>query len=186
MFQRPDAGYAVRHLARFPPGTPYVAVVEGLKAAFAEPPLQHSTLLVDQTAVGRRVFELVREGLKDASTLGLGVTAGQAPPTYHAGTFLVPKKDLVGVLQVLLQGKQLKVAQDLAFAGTLAEELQQCRMKTVPLSDDVVEWRERPHDDLVLAAVAAWQGERGPGFAVIVCEGDSVPARPRWWSPWTW
>jgi hypothetical protein len=181
MFQRPDAAYSVRHLARFPPGTPYAAVVEGLKAAFAEPPLQHSTLLVDQTAVGRRVFDLVREGLQGASTLGLGVTASQAPPTYDAGTFLVPKKDLVGVLQVLLQGRRLKVAPALEMAATLAEELQQFRLKAVPLTEDVVEWRERPHDDLVLAvAVAAWQGERGPGFFVAVFEPDPpIPELPR-------
>jgi hypothetical protein len=42
-----------------------------------------------------------------------------------------------------------------------------------------VEWRERPHDDLVPAvAVAAWQGERGPGFAVVVCAAP-VPERAR-------
>jgi hypothetical protein len=153
---------SVRYLARYPPGTPYAVIVEALKGAFAESPLQHSTLLVDQTAVGRRVFDLVREGVKDAFTVGLGVTAGQTPPFYDAGTFLVPKKDLVGVLQVLLQGKRLKVAPALEMATTLAEELQQFRLKTVPPSDVVVvEWRERPHDDLVLAvAVAAWYGER--------------------------
>jgi hypothetical protein len=72
-------------------------------------------------------------------------------------------------------------------AAALAEELQQFRMRTVPMTDDVIEWRERPHDDLVLAvAVAAWQAERGPGFAVIMCEGEPEPARPRWWSPWGW
>jgi hypothetical protein len=114
----------------------------------------------------------------------VAVTAGHSAGKDGRGGEPVPKKDLVGVLQVLLQGKRLKVAQGLEFAGTLADELQQFRMKTVPLTDDVIEWRERPHDDLVLAvAVAAWQGERGPGFAVIVCEGDPIPAR-RWWSPW--
>ena len=34
-------------------------------------------------------------------------------------------------------------------AAKLADDLQQFRMKTVPLTDDVVEWRERPHDALV-------------------------------------
>jgi hypothetical protein len=155
MFDRPHTEYAVRHLARFPPGTPYAAVVEALKEAFAEPPLQHATLLVDQTAVGRRVFDLIREGVAEALPVGLGVTAGQAPPTYDAGTFRVPKKDVVGVLQVLLQGKRLKVAPGLEMAVALAEELQQFRLKTVPLTDAVVEWRERPHDDLVLAVAVA-------------------------------
>jgi hypothetical protein len=78
----------------------------------------------------------------------------------------------------------LQVAKGLAMAATLAEELQQFRMKAVPLTDDVVEWRERPHDDLVPAvAVVAWQGERGPGFAVVVFEDKPVQERPRWWAP---
>jgi hypothetical protein len=37
----------------------------------------------------------------------------------------------------------------------IAKELQQFRPKTVPLTDDVIEWRERPHDDLVLAVAVA-------------------------------
>jgi hypothetical protein len=144
--------------------------------------LEHAPLLVDQTAVGRRVFDLIREGVKGAFTVGLGVTAGQAPPTYDAGTFLVPKKDLVGVMLVLLQGKRLKVAQSLAMAATLAEELQQFRLRTVPLTDDVIEWRERPHDDLVLAvAVAAWCGERHTPVGVLVVDAG-VEVRPRWGS----
>jgi hypothetical protein len=70
-------------------------------------------------------------------------------------------------------------------AAGIADELQQFRLKTVPLSENEVEWRERPHDDLVLAvAVAAWQGERGPGFFVAVFEGDPVPAGRRWSSGW--
>jgi hypothetical protein len=112
------------------------------------------------------------------------VTAGHSAGKDDRGGNLVPKKDLVGVLQVLLQAKGLKVAQHLAFAGTLAEELQQFRMKTAPLTDDVVEWRERPHDDLVLAvAVAAWHGERPcPFFFAVLHPG--TPVRPRWGSGW--
>jgi hypothetical protein len=67
--------------------------------------------------------------------------------------------------------KRPKVAQGLDMAATLADEMHQFRMKSVPITEDVVEWRVRPHDDLVLA-VTAWQGERGPGFAVITVEGD--------------
>jgi hypothetical protein len=39
---------------------------------------------------------------------------------------------------------------------------EQSRLKTMPPSDDVIESRERPHDDLVFA-VAAQQAERPPG-----------------------
>ena len=59
------------------------------------------------------------------------------------------------MLQVLLQAKRLKVAKELDRAATLADELQQFRMKTVSLTDDVVEWRGRPRDDLVLAVAVA-------------------------------
>jgi hypothetical protein len=158
---RTEAAYAVRHLVRYPPGTPYASIVEALTGVFAEKPLKGSPLVVDQTAVGRGVYELFWNGRTGACVQGLTVTAGHGAGTDDHGGRLVPKKDLVGALQVLLQAKRLKVAPALEMAATLAEELQQFRLKTVPLTDDVVEWRERPHDDLVFAvAVAAWQGAR--------------------------
>jgi hypothetical protein len=159
--RREGATYAVRHLVRYPPGTPYAVIVEAMAGVFADEPLKGSPLMVDQTAVGRGVYELFWSGRTGASVQGLTVTSGFGAGTDDPGGRLVPKKDLVGVLQVLLQGKRLKVAPALEMAATLAEELQQFRLKAVPLTDDVVEWRERPHDDLVFAvAVAAWQGER--------------------------
>src|SRR5688572_29121367 len=57
-----EATYAVRHLVRYPPGTPYAAVVEALHRVFAEPPLKHSVLVIDQTAVGRGVYDLFLHG----------------------------------------------------------------------------------------------------------------------------
>lgn len=149
---------------------------------FAKPPLKGSVLLIDQTAVGRNIYDLFRHGRTGASAWGLAVIAGHSAGKDDRGGNLVPKKDLVGVLQVLLQGKRLKVAQGLGHAATLAEELQQFRLKTVALTDDLVEWRERPHDDLVLAvAIAAWQGERGTGFGVIVLDSGCEVPRPPWW-----
>jgi hypothetical protein len=159
-----DATYAIRHLVRYPPGTPYAAIVAAVTGVFAEKPLKDSVLIIDRTAVGRGVYDLFLYGNTGAGVWGLAVTAGHSAGTDDRGGDLVPKKDLVGVLQVLLQGKRLTVAQGLEFAGTLAEELQQFRLKTVSLTDDVVEWRERPHDDLVFA-VASRPGRRsaGPG-----------------------
>jgi hypothetical protein len=180
------ATYAVRHLVRYPPGTPYAAIVEAMKGVFAEKPLKGSVLMIDQTAVGRGVYDLFWNGRTGATVWGLAVTAGHSAGKDDHGGNLIPKKDLVGVLQVLLQGKRLKVAQELAFAGTLAEELQQFRLRTVPLTDDVVEWRERPHDDLVLAvAIAARQGERPcPFFFAVLHPG--TPVRPPGQVPWGW
>lgn len=102
------------------------------------------------------------------------------------GTMQVPKKDLVGVLQLLLQEKKLKVAKDLEHARTLLDELQHFKIKTAPLKDDAaIEWRERPHDDLVLAvAIAVWQAQRaGIGFYFAVVP-TAEPEWPRWARRW--
>jgi hypothetical protein len=150
-----------------------------MKGVFAEKPLKGSALMVDQTAVGRGVYDLFWNGRTGATVWGLAVTAGHSAGKDDHGGNLIPKKDLVGVLQVLLQGKRLQVAKGLEMAGALAEELQQFRLKTVPLTDDVVEWRERPHDDLVLAvAVAVLQVER-PGGVFAYTTRTMPPQGPR-------
>lgn len=180
-----DARYAVRHLARFPPGTAYAQVVGALRAVFAAEPVKGGVLVVDQTGVGRAVFEAVRDARLGATVRGLTVTAGHAAQADDRGGWLVPKKDLAGVLQVLLQEQRLKVAPALEHAATLATELQHFQLKAVPLDPSAVEWRDRPHDDLVLAvASAAWLAERpGPGFFFEVVVTDS-PAIPGWSSQW--
>ncbi|HEX3149844.1 MAG TPA: hypothetical protein VHR66_17335 [Gemmataceae bacterium] len=117
---------------------------------------------------------------------GVTVSAGHAVASDERGGWLVPKKDLVGVLQVLLQEKRLKVAPALDQAQTLAEELQQFQMRAISLDPSAVEWRERPHDDLVLAvAVAAWQSEQYTPAFVLFVESGPPPEPPRLFSrPW--
>jgi hypothetical protein len=184
-----DTRYAVRHLARFPPGTAYGQVVEAVRLVFADPPVKSGTLVIDQTGVGRAVFESFRDAKFNATARGVTVSAGHIAAPDERGGWLVPKKDLVGVLQVLLQEKRMKVAPALEQAKTLAEELQQFQMKAISLDPAAVEWRERPHDDLVLAvAVAAWQAERpGPAF-FLISGGEEPEPHPRWvsqsWSRW--
>jgi hypothetical protein len=77
------------------------------------------------------------------------------------GARLVPKRDLVGVLQVLFQTRRLRIADQLPESSTLERELLAFRAKTPTAGAEVAEaWRERPHDDLVLAvAFACWLGE---------------------------
>jgi hypothetical protein len=78
--------------------------------------------------------------------------------------YRVPKKLLVAVTQVLLQNRRLEVAPTLELADTLAKELGLFRVKVTTAGNETFEsWRERDHDDLVLAvALAAWAGERAP------------------------
>jgi hypothetical protein len=74
----------------------------------------------------------------------------------------VPKKELVGVLQVLLQARRIKVPPSLPEAQTLVQELLNFRVKVTTSANETFEaGRERDHDDLVLAvATATWVGER--------------------------
>ena len=66
-------------------------------------------------------------------------------------------------MQVLLQSRRLQVARGLPMASVLVRELETFRVKITSSANETFEaWRERDHDDLVLAvAMAAWVGDRG-------------------------
>jgi len=75
--------------------------------------------------------------------------------------YRVPKRDLVGVVQVGLQERRLQIVQSLPEAATLAQELRTFRQRIDPVTahDSYSHWREGQHDDLVLAvALACWWG----------------------------
>jgi hypothetical protein len=153
--------YAVRHLERFLPGTTYPEVGARVAERYAEPALSASTLAVDQTAMGRPVLDLLRRGPIRANLRAVTVTAGLRA-VLEVGGWLVPKTELVAMLQVLLQTRRLKLAEELPEARTLLRELESFRARLPAADETAIDWRERPHDDLVLAvAVAAWIAERG-------------------------
>lgn len=66
------------------------------------------------------------------------------------------------MLQVLLQSRRLAVAQTLPAAEQLLHELTTFQAKPLaPTAEALLDWRENPHDGLVLSiAVAAWLSER--------------------------
>jgi hypothetical protein len=154
--------YAVRHLERFPLGTAYTAVCTRVASLFAGPPLADSTLVVDQTGVGRPVIDLLRRSKLRARLRPVTITAGHKASPADGGGWLVPKKELVSTLQVLLQARRLKVSPALAEAATLVRELVNFQVKVTAAAHETFgAWREGVHDDLVLAvAIAAWEAER--------------------------
>lgn len=170
--------YSVRHLQRFYLGTPYPEVVSAVIELLRKPPLPGCLLLVDQTGVGRAVVDLFRQGLAGKVTCrmkGITITAGASVTQAEDGELRVPKKDLVGVLQSLLQTRRLLVASSLPDAVVLVKELENFKVKFTAAANETYEaWREGDHDDLVLAvALAAWAGEQG------LAEGEgSPPPRP--------
>jgi hypothetical protein len=180
----PRSHYAVRHLERFPLGTPYTQVCARLARLFQSPPLIGSKLSIDQTGVGRPVVDMLRRSEIEAQIRPITITGGHKATFAHQDGWLVPKKELVSTLQVLLQSRRIKVAPSLPEARTLTEELMNFRVKiTLACNETFGAWREGAHDDLVLAvAIAVWEGERfqpTPTGVPFVC--GNPPAWMRRW-----
>jgi hypothetical protein len=160
--ERPLSEFSVRHLERFPIGTTYAAVFERVSTLFSSMPLPGNTLEADQTAVGEPVMRSLRRAWVLGGYRGVVITNG-LEATYDSGFWQVPKKDLVGTLQVLLQEQRLRIAAQLPEVPTLVEELLNFQMKPAPVSTDpLAAWREGPQDHLLFAiAVSTWWIERG-------------------------
>jgi hypothetical protein len=178
--------YAVRHLERFRPGTSYPDIFARVVEVFAKPPLARCALVVDYTAVGRTVVEALRRTKVNVMLRPATVTAGLTARPDDRGGWLVPRTELVGLMQVLLQSGRLKVAEALPEAGTLLSELEAFKAEVpTKVEDDLAAWRERDHDDLVLAtALACWEADRcGAWVACIpmVIKTDRRSSLGWWW-----
>jgi hypothetical protein len=167
-----DGAYDVRHLERFPLGTSYTEVVDRVVRLLSTPPLRgQCELVVDATGVGSPVVDLLRPHFGH-SMIPATITGGDNF-SWDRSQVKVPKRDLVATMAILLQGRRLRVADALPEAQTLVAELLAFRARISPAGHDsygTPDWREREHDDLVLAvALAAWVGEHPrPRVEIIV------------------
>ena len=164
-----NAAYDVGHLDRVQ-GARYPAVVAHTRAMIAaltaQEPRADIELVVDFTGLGRAVADMLVEEVRGADVELVTITGGDAVTRGEHGEWRVPKRDLASVVQVLLQSGRLRIAEELAHARTLSEELVNFRVKISLAGHDSygagAEWREGNHDDLVLAlALACWRGEYG-------------------------
>lgn len=131
-------------------------VVERVGAMLRDPQLANrSQLVVDATGVGKPIIDLLRNARLNpvAVTITAGASVVRADPT----TYSVPKRDLAGTLQVLLQAGRLRIARDIPQSDILVDELLNFRVKiSLDSAHDRYEaWRESQHDDLVLATALA-------------------------------
>jgi hypothetical protein len=164
--------YHVRHLERPSIGTSYVDVVERIIELLKSLGDEELVLAVDTTGVGRPVADMLKRRLEewleaDRSTqlhaAWITITGGDSVTRAEGGGIRVPKRDLASAPLVLMQNKQLKIAEGLQLADTLKRELLNFKVKiNIATGHDSYEaWREGDHDDLVLAvAIACWCGER--------------------------
>jgi hypothetical protein len=156
--------YAIRHLRRWPLQTSYAAVVADLAGLVKTPPLSWPVLVVDQTGVGQAVVDFLARAQLSATLEPVVITSGHGASRGASRAWHVPKKELVCCLQVLLQSRRLQVAA-VPERPLLMQEMLAFRVKiTAAAHETFAAWRERDHDDLVLAvALAAWWGERKGG-----------------------
>jgi hypothetical protein len=121
-------------------------------------------LVVDATGVGAPVLDMFREA--DLRPRGVIITGGEVA-SQADGVDRVPKRVLVTCLQVALQAKRLRIAEDLPLAEVLMKELRAFKVHIgltghARFGNDVGSWREADHDDLVLAAsLGVWLLEHG-------------------------
>lgn len=152
--------YFVRFIKRWELNTPYRAIIAQIGEMMRrdDNALKDAVIVLDGTGVGRAVCDLFLQAFR-RNELGAYwpvvyvITGGR-----EVTSQLVPKRELVGKLQTLLESDRLKVADALPEAELLRKELKAFRVKTTAAGNDTYEaLRERDHDDIVLAvALACW------------------------------
>jgi hypothetical protein len=164
------ACYDVRHIDRVR-AAPYPKVVEHTRSLVetlrAPNPRPQVDLVVDYTGVGRPVADMIVDAKLDAELRLVIITGGDSETIGDRGERRVPKRNLAGVVQVLLQSGRLHIGTDLPLASILTHELVNFRVRINLAGHDSYgageEWREGSNDDLVLAlALASWRGELMP------------------------
>lgn len=158
----------IRHLHRFPLATSYPTIAAYVAGLLQREPLIGSTdLVVDKTGVGAPVTDMLRR--YGCSPIPVTITGGDAVVQDGDG-YRTPKRDLVAVLQVLLQEGRLKSA-NLPGAEVLRAELLNFRVSVNATTGHdsygagpAGSWRDGEHDDVVLAtALACWYAVAAPG-----------------------
>ena len=152
----------VRHLERVPLGTPYPGVVARVREIVQKVlELGPCALAVDGTGVGAPVVDMLRAARIGCDIAAVTITGGEKQRNNGAG-WSVPKRDLLALVQVLLERNELRLAKGLRELGPLVRELTDVRSTTR------ANGRERlgadgcgEHDDLVIAlALACWRARR--------------------------
>lgn len=151
----------VRWLERLALGTPYTVAARRVEAVAAKLG-GRCEVAVDATGLGAPVVDLLRESRMPCRELAPVVITGGERGHQNGGRWYVPKRDLIGQVQLLLEREELWIAQKLKETRALVRELVQMRMKG----------KQETHADLVLAvALACWLD----GRPTVGLRGDRLP-----------
>ena len=143
----------VRQLERLPLDTPYPRVAAHLGRLVRALP-GPADLVVDNTGIGRAVTDMLRE--QDLAVVAVSITGGRTV-RQDGDAWRVPKPELVRALAVAVENGRLKIAQRLALAPVLMDELRAFE-RTIGAGGHIAfEGKGAAHDDLVVAvALVAW------------------------------
>lgn len=122
-----------------------------------------AALVIDATGVGRPVLDALRDTLPGRAVYGITITGGRSVNRGQAaGDVTVPKADLVGALQVLLQTRRLSWPRELPLIRELQGEFAAFQPKITSALHQTFSGKGE-HDDLVLAlGLGCWLGEHLP------------------------
>jgi len=153
---RKSEEFLVRHLRRLPLGLSYVDQVRDVANLLNREPLNSRTpLVIDETGVGRPVGDLFNSlGLHPTRVT---ITAGDGQSLKSANRWSVAKGLLISALDARLHTGELKIAQGMAEAETLREELKDFQRHVSAAGRYSYDARTGKHDDVLLAvALSLW------------------------------
>ena len=108
----------VRYVERVPLGTPYPRVGERVRQVVQSATLRgRCALAVDATGVGEPVVDLLRAARLGCELCAVTITGGEYQHSRGGSGWSVPKRDLIAVVQVLLEQNELKLARGLRELG---------------------------------------------------------------------
>ena len=159
--------FHVRHVQRWPLGTPYGSVVDDTAELACTPELRgHAVLVFDATGVGGAVGDMFTKAYR-AGRMGrhrpraVTLTGGfsrDLPAGGRAAAGTIHKGDLVSRLVTLSESGRVKLPLGLPLADVLESELRAFTLKQTKAGALAFEAkRESDHDDLVVAlALSVW------------------------------
>jgi len=161
-----ECQYRLVYLERFPLNTDYDDQIEYTKLIYDDAIDRYEDknikpeLIIDATGPGLPMYDHFKKVIRGVK--GAYFTNGH-DVNQEGGVYYIPKKHLATNLQIILQGKRLKFGRNIKETKTLKKELMNFQYKFNEQTGNTTfeHWRERDHDDCVLAvAIALWYSEK--------------------------
>ncbi|WP_321476838.1 hypothetical protein [uncultured Paludibaculum sp.] len=157
--------FRLRHVERFPLGTPYITIVSkvrhlirdctgtilgGWPVAVGHPVNPRKTLVVDASGVGAPIVELFHRCDLDATLIPVTIIGNGSAHSDAGSGYVVPRRDLVSNLRILLERGLLKIPTRLHDHDALRKEVLELQDRSGTRRDDMA----------IALALASWWAAR--------------------------